>query len=193
MKEWSLYDDSGKRKYITSDERSKFKESVEEHLEQGQKTFALMLYWSGCRIQEALNLEYQSIDYSRKGVVFRTLKRRKTVHRFVPLPEEYLRMLNDIHRLKRMQKDTPKDIIWSFDRKTGWRYIKKAMLEAKIEGVHATPKGLRHAFTIAHLKSGTPQHIIKGWTGWASDAMFEVYGKVVGEDERDFASALWNQ
>ena len=116
MKEWSLYDDSGKRKYITSDERSKFKESVEEHLEQGQKTFALMLYWSGCRIQEALNLEYQSIDYSRKGVVFRTLKRRKTVHRFVPLPEEYLRMLNDIHRLKRMKKDTPKEIIWSFDR-----------------------------------------------------------------------------
>lgn len=191
MAEWSLYQD-GQRKYITADERDKFYNSVSPTLEPEKKTFALMLYWTGCRISEALSVQYQSIDFSRGGVVFKTLKRRRDVYRFVPLPSNYLEKLEDIHRVRREQKKNPQKPVWSFQRKQGWTTIKKVMAHAGIEGIHATPKGLRHSFVIAHQQAKTPENVLQSWLGWSSSAMFEVYGKALGEEERSLASVLWN-
>ncbi|MDG1434753.1 MAG: hypothetical protein P8Q41_12115 [Saprospiraceae bacterium] len=55
------------------------------------------------------------------------------------------------------------------------------------------PKGLRHSFVIHHQGLGTPDHIIQRWMGWASRDMMEVYGRAVGEEERNLASKLWNK
>ncbi|MGK0316729.1 MAG: integrase/recombinase XerD, partial [Saprospiraceae bacterium] len=54
-----LYTKDGHRKYLTSEERALFKQacfnSNREH-----RSFALMLYHTGCRISEALNLKRSS-------------------------------------------------------------------------------------------------------------------------------------
>lgn len=196
MSEWSLYNDDNERKYITSSEREQFYRSVRDVLEGDRKTYALLLFWTGCRLQEALNVENRHIDFEREGVQFLTLKRRKKVIRFVPLPPDFIEKLDDVHHIKRTRRRDKKAAdkpLWTFTARTAQRTIKKAMKEAGIEGVRATPKGLRHSFTMEHLQKGTPPHIIKGWTGWASDAMFEVYGKAVGEENTHFASVLWNK
>ena len=58
-------------------------------------TFALLLYYTGCRISEGLAVTYENIDYSMGGVVFNTLKRRKdNIYRFVPLPSSFFRKEN---------------------------------------------------------------------------------------------------
>ena len=76
------------------EERSRFYHSIDKALSKPQdrekQTFALLLYYSGCRISEGLTTTYKKIDYSSQGVVFETLKRRKKMHRFVPLPHPFL-------------------------------------------------------------------------------------------------------
>lgn len=195
MEDWSLFDKDGQRKYLTLEEREQFFNAVQKALPREQRPFALMLYWSGCRISEALAVHVEHIDYSRGGVVFKTLKRRKDIHRFVPLPPAYLEKLDDVYDLKARAKtkNGRKELIWSFKRTAGWNYIKKVMEKAEIAGVQATPKGLRHSFVIAHQQNRTPGNMIQQWLGWASRDMLGVYGNALGQEEMDLASVLWEK
>ena len=156
----------GSRKYLTGAERERVQAACmsvgREH-----RAFSLMLYHTGCRISEALNLKRSNIDFGTGHVVFETLKRRKkgTV-RAVPLPEEYLRSLDDVYDLR-----SGKDLhlpIWSYSRTTGWRIIIQVMSEAGLEGLQASPKGLRHGFAIACIEKNIPLNMIKKWMGDAS-------------------------
>ena len=52
--EWDLYDEHGNRKYLTPEEREAFFKAIPNALDREKRTFALMLYYSGCRISEAL-------------------------------------------------------------------------------------------------------------------------------------------
>ncbi len=63
MQDWSLFDKQGQRKYVTLEERARFLEAVPKALKREQRPFALMIYWSGCRISEALGVQVQHIDY----------------------------------------------------------------------------------------------------------------------------------
>ncbi len=191
MQEWDLFDEQGNRKYLTPEERQAYFEAIPKALDREKRTFALLLYYSGCRISEALAVTHGRVDYVKKGVVFKTLKRRKSVFRFVPLPERFLTKLDDVHHVQDVQKRLPGAKIWSFSRTTGWRAIVDVMEEAGIVGVQATPKGLRHSFVIHHQQLNTPDHIIQRWLGWASRDMMEVYGRAVGNEERNFAERLW--
>ena len=188
-----MIDEQGRRKYLTLDERRAFFEAIPKALDREKRTFALILYYTGCRISEALEITHARIDHSQKGVTIRSLKRRKQTFRFVPLPCPFLEKLDDVHRVKDMQQDkgTKNKKLWGFNRTTGWASIKKVMEIAGIEGVQATAKGLRHSFAIAHQEEKTPEHMIQRWLGWASPAMLSVYGKAVGEEERTLAARLW--
>lgn len=189
--EWDLYDENGNRKYLTLDERELYFTAVPKALERDRRTFALLLYYTGCRISEGLAVTHGRIDYAKKGVVFQTLKRRKKTFRFVPLPAHFLEKLDDVHRVKDLQKDQAKERLWTFGRTTAWRCITGVMSGAGIEGIQATPKGLRHSFVIHHQELGTPDHMIQRWVGWASRDMMEIYGKAVGKEERKLAAKLW--
>ena len=197
---YSLFNDQGQRKYLNLEERDRYFQSIDRALskpeDREKRTFALLLYYTGCRISEGLGVSYSNIDYSSGGVVFNTLKRRKdNIYRFVPLPETFLTKLDDVHRVKDYQSDrvkgTAAESIWSYSRTTAWRIIDKVMKAAEITGPQATPKGLRHSFVIKHQDIGTPEHLIQRWAGWASRDMMEVYGNAIGQEERTLASRFW--
>lgn len=197
--EFDLFDKEGNRKYLTQKERSQFYHSIDKALSKPQdrekRTFALMLYYSGCRISEGLATSYKKIDYSAQGVIFETLKRRKKVHRFVPLPDSFLVKLDDVHRVRDYQANRADgkvtDLIWPFGRTTAWKIITKVMTTAEIEGVQATPKGLRHSFAIKHQLLKTPETMTAQWLGHADTSMMGVYGRAVGLESRELASKLW--
>lgn len=188
MQDWDLFDEHGNRKYLTAVERKAFFESTAPALShkagRTKRTFAMMLYYTGCRITEGLNITYKNIDYSRQGVVLRTLKGRsdKKRYRFVPLPDGFLEKLDDVHHIKDMVKKHPNDNLWSFGRTTAWRAIKDIMSHADIEGAQATA----HGFVIAHQQIKTPPQLIKQRCGWTSTEMLEVYGRALGAEERDW-------
>ena len=84
--EMRLFDDIGGRLYLTAEERQAFyKAALKEP--RNVRTFCHMLYYTGCRISEALQLPFEKVDLSAQHVVLRTLKRRKQHFRAVPLPE----------------------------------------------------------------------------------------------------------
>jgi integrase len=191
MLDWDLYDNQGNRKYLTAEERQRFFDAIPMALDREKRTFALMLYYSGARISEVLALTCGRIDYEREGAVFKNLKRKNQVFRFVPLPSPFLEKLDDVHRVKDFQCKKDENLIWSFNRKTGWSAIKAVMDKAGIEGAQATAHGLRHSFVIAHQQSKTPPHMIQAWAGWTTTQMLGVYGRAFGEEERDLASSIW--
>ncbi len=197
MYNWDLYDEGGNRKYLTAAERKAFFESIAPALLHSsgrtKRTFAMLLYYTGCRISEGLNITNKNIDYVRKGVVVQTLKRRskKKVYRFVPLPDTFLEKLDDVHYIKDMIKRQPNEKLWRFGRTTAWSVIKKVMAHADIDGAQATAHGLRHSFVIAHQQIKTPPHMIQQWAGWSSTEMLEVYGRALGAEERKLAEGIW--
>ena len=197
--DFDIFDAQGNRKYLNLEERQAYYRAIDSALagadDRKKRTFALLLYYTGCRVSEGLAVTHDNIDYSGKAVTFQTLKRRKTTYRQVPLPDAFLTKLDDVHHVKDHQtsriKSDGQQRIWPFGRTTAWRVVSTVMETAGIEGPQASPKGLRHSFVIQHQALGTPTHMIQNWAGWASAAMMEVYGRALGNEARDLAKRLW--
>lgn len=189
-----LFDLKGNRKYLTATERKKFEQAALELEDNQVRTFCLMLLYSGCRISEALNLFVKSIDYSAGAATFETLKKRKKgVFRQVPLPPDYLDALNLVFDLRKRQKN-PKEKskkVWEFSRKTASRRVDEVMQAAGLQGIHACPKGLRHAFAIHCLEKQIPLNLVSKWMGHSSLEVTAIYANALGEEERSIASRLW--
>jgi integrase len=181
-----IYDSHGRRKYLTANERRRFRALAEE-LPGRERNFCLMLYFTGLRISEALALTPGSLDLGEGVVVIRSLKRRKTgIFRAVPLPLDYLR------DLQRVAGAMPPHVrLWPFSRKTGYRIIKRVMEDAGISGPHASPKGLRHGFGIACVQKNIPLPTIAKWMGHSTIKTTAIYLNAVGQEEREFARRIW--
>jgi integrase len=191
----SLFGQSGTRKYLNAAERRQFLESA-QGLAPDERLFCLTLAWSGARISEVLALTPAAIDLETGVANISTLKRRKrSVVRQVPLPDDVLRELDLVFHLRLRQSDPELALVrlWTWSRTTAWRVIKKVMAMAKIVGPPAMPKGLRHAFGVRAFQSNIPPHLVQRWLGHASLRTTAIYGDVIGPDERAFAARLWNE
>ncbi len=189
----SLFDDSGNRKYLTPEERQRFYDATGA-VTKDWRMFGLMLYFTGCRISEALNLKVKDIDFSSGAVTLNSLKqRRDDVYRQVPLSDDYLRDLDNSFDLRILQKRSkPRNsYIWGWGRKHGYTIIKDVMERAEITGIQATPKGLRHGFAIACLDKGLPLNMVQKWMGHASIETTAIYANATGKEERSLIAKLW--
>lgn len=182
----SLYNGLGQRKYLIKPERKKFY-SCAHNMEAQIQTFLLMLYYSGARISEVLQLEVDHIDFGQKLVIIESLKkRRRGVFRALPLPEIYLKTLNSY-----LQQKQAKKRVWEFTRRTASRYIKSVMDEAGINGIQASAKGLRHSFAVSAIENNIPLNLIRNWMGHSSIETTAIYLNVSGQEERSFAKRMW--
>ena len=83
-------DQEGECKYLIEDERLQFLELARQ-AENEQRTFCLMLYYTGARISEVLNMTYGDIDNVGLYITIESLKkRRKGIFRRIPLPNNFL-------------------------------------------------------------------------------------------------------
>ena len=191
-----LYDANGKRLYLTSAERDAFLEASVDFPRE-LRTFCNVLYYTGCRISEALALSPSSFDYSGNLVIFETLKkRRRGVFREVPVPAEMLDLLHmthDIRTIKAKGKNSEKQApIWTWGRTTAWTKVKRVMIAANIEdGPHRVPKGLRHGYAIHALNKGVPLNMVCKWMGHSKMEVTAIYANAVGEEQQAIASRMW--
>jgi integrase len=197
-----LFNVSGHRKYLTPSERLRF-ENAAKASDGNTATFCLMILHTGCRISEALNLRVRHIDFESQSVIFETLKqRREGVFRQVPLPNVYLNLLRQLHQLDKRQRNSkgPNQFIWTsrwkqkekqWSRKTAYSRVMTVMKKAELEGIAATPKGLRHGFAIACLDKGIPLNLVQKWMGHTSITTTAIYANATGEEERSIAQRLW--
>lgn len=183
-----LFDRSGNRKYLNAKERRRFYGVALRLADPGQRCFALTLFHTGCRISEALALTTSNVDFAERIVVFRTLKQReKLKFRAIPIPHDLLAALQ-----RQAAPLAPEDPLWSFCRTTGWKIIKRCMADAKLDGIKATPKGLRHGYAVACVSAEIPLPMLQRWLGHASLQTTGIYLDFVGDDERDLAAKVWS-
>lgn len=189
----SLYTATGRRKYLTADERSRFLAAALACPRADQRTLCLTLAYTGCRISEALALTASCIERDSGFIAFRTLKKRRgvVVIREVPAPADLLDAIAAVHDIEKADPDVR---LWQFSRSRAWQLVKEVMKAAHIApGIHATPKGLRHGFGLHALRSGVPINLVKRWLGHARLETTEIYLQAVGVEEREIAARMWRQ
>lgn len=181
----SAYDREGRRKYLTRGEGQKFLKQVVQQPKQNA-LFCLMLYYTGCRISEALNLRRTDLDSVTNVIRIQSLKKRtRREIRRIPVPEFLAAELRDPVLSNEGQR------LWPFSRTKGWRIIKGVMRDAGITGIHATAKGLRHGFGVRGALEQIPVSLIQSWMGHADSATTAIYLAVQDEEERALIERTW--
>jgi integrase/recombinase XerD len=182
-----MFNRNGHRKYLNGPERRVYLQVIRGEADLRRRAFCLTLFYTGCRISEALNLTVERIDLSGKAVVFETLKRRKSgCFRAVPVPDTLADLLRELVTDKNVGAK-----VWKYSRTTAYRLIKARMEQAGIAGDMACPKGLRHGHGVACVSGKVPLTMIQKWLGHARLETTAIYLEVSGDEERELAKRLW--
>ncbi|MEE9148101.1 MAG: tyrosine-type recombinase/integrase, partial [Candidatus Tectomicrobia bacterium] len=112
---------------LTADERDAFLAAATQ-ADRPIRTLCSVLYYTGCRISEALALTPRRVDINDQVVIFETLKkRRRGIYRAVPVPQTLIETLDMVHGLREAHKRHKKDVLdtplWPFSRVTAWRHV----------------------------------------------------------------------
>lgn len=183
--EISAYDKEGKRKYLSRPEGLKFLKEV-VRLPRTKAIFCLILYYTGCRISEALDLRPSDLDVEMRVILIRSLKKRRRIEiRRIPIPDFLATELSQGDVREADQH------LWRFSRTTGWRIVKGVMKRAGISGIHATTKGLRHGFGVRGALGQVPVNLIQAWMGHSDSATTAIYLAVKDEEERELIEKTW--
>ncbi|UTW59513.1 tyrosine-type recombinase/integrase [Kordiimonas sp. SCSIO 12603] len=187
---YSLYNAQGKRLYLTQDERQAFFEAAQKQPEK-VRTLCQLLYYTGCRVSEALNLTADRVDMAGGEIVIRSLKKRRATphYRPIPVPMAFLEELAAVHSLK----NHTQDILWAWSRSHTWRLIKATMDQANIntQMPYGTCKGLRHSFGIHAVTHNVPLNIVQSMLGHANMSTTAIYVDAVGDERRELVSRMW--
>lgn len=195
---WSLFTELGERKYLSESERRRFLDALSVLDDLHHQTFCEMVFWSGCRPSEALDLNIFQIDVAEQAAIIRSKKKRGELkgrhYRVVPLPSGFIAKLDQVHRLGGKQKVfTPETApsIWRFSRSTGWRKMRKVMKAAGISGIHACGRGLRHTYGVHAALSLVPETRVQSWLGHSDLSTTAIYMNASGPEDRKIASRMW--
>lgn len=189
-----LYDPLRRRLYINDDERTRFLWVAERH-PIFERTFALTLLYTGCRISEALALTGSSLQVEPdKLSIYTAKKRRKQVRiREVPIPPDLAFLLKTQIDMRVLATGESREEVrlWDMSRTSGWRLIKRMMKAAEISGRQASPKGLRHGFGVRCVTKGVPLNLVQKWLGHQSMEVTAIYADAGGPEERALCARTW--
>ena len=128
------------------------------------------------------------------AAVFLKRWRRSGLYRAVPVPPMLLEALDFVHGVRELQGRRGKGRgihLWPWSRMTGWRAVHAVMEAARLDGPHASPKGLRHGFGVAAVSAGIPLNLVQKWLGHAQLTTTAIYADAVGEEEQSIAARMW--
>jgi integrase/recombinase XerD len=189
-----LHTADGARKYLTAGERDTFLREA-ELVDRQVRTLCMTLAYAGCRLSEALALTLDRVDLAAGVLVIESLKKRRSgVFRNVPVPPALLDALDMVHGVREGQARRDKgrgERLWPWSRMTGWRAVHAVMVAARLDGPHASPKGLRHGFGVAAVTAGVPLNLVQKWLGHAQLTTTAIYANAVGAEEKDIANRMW--
>jgi integrase/recombinase XerD len=174
--------------FLTIREVDKLFESISEEdpYELRDKTIFELLYSSGLRISEAIDLEYDDIDFESS---FITVIGKGNKERIVPINEEAKRLLQKY--LKESRQDIlgirESDYLFiskkgsKLNRKSVWRLLKNYVAGLKINK-NITPHTLRHSFATHLLENGADLRSVQELLGHMDISTTQVYTHMAKEN-----------
>jgi len=143
------------------------------------------LWYTGCRISEALRTRVKDIDFIDGILVIHEGKTR-TSTRSIPIKRDFLKELEiyiDKNKLR------PNDRLFNITQQRAWQIIKDISERSGVKtagGKTVRPHTLRHSFAIICLDNGTPIHIVSQWMGHASYNMTAEYSRLTAKDTKKY-------
>jgi len=210
--EMRLYDPvTQERLYLDDDERELFLHHADELDNHKHRLFCRTLHWTGLRLTELRNLTGAGVDFRRRSIIVRTLKKRKYTkkgqlkapqHREIPLDINELMGLDLVFNLRQRKKKKDKTLalpLWAqeddatqpIDRSTGWRIVKRVLTAAGIDGAQATAKGLRHGYGVAMILGGMNIQELARRMGHESTNTTAIYLQAVGKEAYAMQAQAW--
>lgn len=196
----SLYTGQGERKYLDQAERARFLKAAGTLECIWQRLFCEVIYFTGCRPSEALNMTERSFSAAESLIIIRSLKKRgrdKDRHfRAVPVPRGFIKRLHAAWTARctgaahEREGRRPRRL-FTFGRTKAWEIVHDVMARAGITGPCACARGLRHSFGVNAALSGVPESRIKKWLGHSRATTTSIYLDVVGAEERSLAARMW--
>jgi len=187
--EAQVFDDDGNLKYLDEWERYQFFEAVECHVRGRNRLLCLILFFTGCRVSECLELVPNRLLPKRNLIVLQTLKKRgKIVYRYGVLPAS---LMSDLMKYIGEQGIEPEQRIFPVCRQTAWRWVKEVMKIIGITGKKACGRGLRHTFATAHASSNATEEAVGKMLGHDSKTSTKVYFGIPLEAEIRQAKKIW--
>ena len=157
-------------------------------LDQDDQTRLLceLLYFTGCRLSEALALQRDHIDNMQHFVVIHTLKQRGApALRAVPVPRSLINRLTALP----VGRDGR---LWPYSRWTARRRLLPVLRAAGIDGVAACSHALRHSYNARGKRCGLSEGVRCLLLGHRSVRTNEGYGAPLGYELRDQVRQLWD-
>ncbi len=182
-----LYTTQGERLYLCASEDRRYLAAAAT-ADPMTRLFCELLSYTGARLSEALALTPRLLDIAQNEVVIRTLKRRKTTFRAIPIPA---RLMRDLAAVATTLAPDARLFPWS--RQTGWRRVKAVMRHAGIQGPQATPKGIRHKYAIAGIMHGVPETMVQELLGHADLSTTAIYVRAAGREKRAVVRRMWRE
>ena len=132
-------------KYLSREQIAKL---LEVYTEPEKRLLLRFLYFTGCRVSEALALTPRHLDSARRVVTLPALKVKGRAVKLAVLDTETVRLLELFAKARRISKD---QTVFSFDRWRAWKIVKEAGEAIGVSDLH--PHTLRHSFA-THWAAG---------------------------------------
>ena len=173
-------------KYLTADEVQRVLENVQGHPR--DHLLINMLWQTGARISELLQLQVRDIDFYTRTIRLVTLKRHATgTGRTLPIQDSLKGDIGAYIAMKGLKKD---DDLFLFTRQTAYLIVRDAVTATGIETDCAHPHVFRHSFAVHCILSGVPVVVLQQWLGHANIQNTLIYLQVLGRDTRHFFDGL---
>jgi site-specific recombinase XerD len=169
---------------LTAEQEQRFLEAAKVS-EPETRALCELLYWTGCRLSEAIALRRSHIDTDRHFVVLHTLKQRdRPTLRAVPVPRKLIQRLYGLP----VASD---DRFWPYSRWTARRRLQPVFAAAGLSGAQATSRVFRHSYNARAIRRGLPDRVRRSLLGHKTQSANNHYGHVLGYELRTFARRLW--
>jgi len=146
-----------------------------------------LLFWTGCRLSEALALKRDHIDTERQFVVLHTLKQRnRPALRAVPVPHGLIEALYSL----------PTDAcgrFWPYSRWTARRRLQPVFEAAELANIQATSRVFRHSYNARAIRHGLSDRVRRTLLGHRTQSANNQYGHLVGYELHHFAAQMWQE
>jgi len=148
-----------------------------------------LLWQTGARISEVLNIKIEDIDFYSKTLKLKNLKRRRESYKYIPLKDSLLGELGSY--IASMKLGAGKDAkVFTITRECVFQLIKKICKELEIDPEKAHPHTFRHSFAVHCIMNKIPVVIVKEWLGHSNLASTLLYLEILSQDTRDFYDQL---
>ena len=167
--------------FLTVNELNKLFNSIseEESYELRDKTIFELLYSSGLRISEAIDLAVSDVDFEN---MFITVTGKGNKQRMVPMGKEAARLLNKYRKESRPAIIGSRESEYLFiskkgsqlNRKSVWRLLKNYVTRTEIKK-NITPHTLRHSFATHLIENGADLRSVQELLGHMDISTTQIY------------------